>query len=138
MVDRLRPHSVRSPGSPAPWAPETVGSISDLIEYTDVSAGAATVLIGTLPAGARYLDSSVMVITAFNAGSADALTVGISSDYDYIVTDGHPTTADSESYGELLDWTPTSDQLIYARYTHSGTAPTTGKAVVTVRFKQPL
>lgn len=138
MVDRLRPHSVRSPGSPAPWAPEIVGSISDLIEYTDVAAGTATVLIGTLPAGARYLDSSVKVITAFNAGSADALTVGISSDYDYLVTNGNPTTADSESYGELLDWTPTTDQSIYAQYTHSSTAPTTGKAIVTVRFKQPL
>ena len=138
MVDRLRPKSVRSPGDPCAWSQEQVGSISDLIEYTDVASGAATVLIGTLPAGARYLDSSVQVITAFNAGSGDALTVGIASDYDYIVTDGHPTVADSETDGELLDWTPTSDQLIYARYTHSSTAPTTGKAIVTVRFKQPL
>ena len=138
MVDRLRPHSVRSPGSPAAWAPETVGSISDLIEYTDVAAGTATVLIGTLPAGARYIDSAVTIITAFNAGSADALTVGISSDYDYLATASDPTTADSITEGNLLDWTPTSDQSIYARYTHSSTAPTTGKAIVTVWFKQPL
>jgi len=138
MVDRLRPHSVREPGSPSAWKPEQVGSISELIEYSDVESLTGTVLIGTLPAGARYLMADVKVITAFNAGADDALTVGIATDYDYLLTDGHPTVADSETEGELLDWTPTTDQLIYAQYTHTSTAPTTGKALVTIQFKQPL
>jgi len=138
MVDKLRPKSVRSPGDPCAWAQETVGSISDLIEFGDVVSLTGTVLIGTIPAGARYIDCSVKVITAFNAGATDALVVGIVSDTNYLLTDGHPTVADSETDGELLDWTPTSDQLIYATYTHTSTAPTTGKAVVTVSFEQPL
>jgi len=138
MVERIRPKSVRSPGDPCAWAQEQVGSISDLIEYSDVSSGTGSVLIGTLPAGARYLGCNVKVITAFNAGANDALVVGTSSDTDYLLTDGHPTVADSETEGNLLDWTPTSATGIYATYTHTSTAPTTGKAVVTVTFKQPL
>ena len=138
MVDRMRPKSVRSPGNPAAWVQESVGSISDLIEYGDVASLTGTVLIGTIPAGARYLDCSVKIITAFNAGANDALVVGTSGDTDYLLTDGHPTVADSETAGELLDWTPTTAQLIYATYTHTSTAPSTGKAIVTVRFKQPL
>lgn len=138
MVDKLRPKSIRSPGDPCAWAQETVGSISELIEYTDVVDLTGTVLIGTIPAGARHLMCDVKVITAFDAEADDALAVGIASDYNYLLTDGHPTVADSETEGELLDWIPTADQLIYARYTHTGAAPTTGKAIVTVRFKQPL
>jgi len=100
---------------------------------------AASVLIGTIPAGARYLMANIRVITVFNSGSADdAIVVGISGDTDYLITDGHPDVVDSETEGELLDWMPTTDQLIYATHSSSGTAPTTGKAIVTVRFKQPL
>jgi len=138
MVDRIRPKSVRSPGSPCAWSQEQVGSISDLIEYSDVSGGVGLVSIGTIPAGAALIRTQVHVITAFNAGSGDALTVGPSSDYDYLVTDGHPDVADSETEGEILDYTPSSATTIYARYTHSSTAPTAGKARVTVLFKQPL
>ena len=138
MVNRLRPKSIRHPGEPCAWAQEQVGSISELIEYTDVVDLTGTVLIGTIPAGARYFDCSVKVITAFDAEADDALIVGIASDTNYLLTNGHPTVADSETEGELLDWTPTADQLIYATYTHTGAAPTTGKAIVTVRFKQPL
>ena len=138
MVDKLRPKSVRSPGDPCAWAQEKVGSISELIEYTDVVSLTGTVLIGTIPAGARYLMCDVKVITAFDAFAANALVVGIASDPSYLLTNGHPTAADSKTEGKLLDWTPASDQLIYATYTHTGAAPTAGKAIVTVRFKQPL
>jgi len=138
MVDKLRPKSVRSPGDPCAWAQETVGSISDLIEHSDVVSLTGTVLIGTIPAGARYLMCDVKVIMAFDAGANDTLTVGIATDYSKLLTNGHPTVADSETEGELLDWIPTSDQLIYAQYKHTSDAPAAGRAIVTVRFKQPL
>jgi len=138
MVDRMRPKSVRSPGDPCAWSQENEASISEPIGFGDVVNLTGTVLIGTLPAGARYLGCSVQVITAFNAGADDALVVGISSDTNYLLTNGHPTDADSETEGVLLDWTPTTAQLIYATYTHTSTAPSTGKAIATVRFKQPL
>lgn len=139
MVDKLRPKSVRSPGDPAPWAQEKVGSISELIEYSDVVDNAASVLTGTIPAGARYLMADIKVITAFDSGGADdAIVVGTAGDTNLLIEDGHPDVADSVTEGELLDWTPTTDQLIYTTHSSSGTAPTAGKAIVTVRFKQPL
>jgi len=139
MVDKLRPKSVRAPGQPCAWAQETVGSISELIEYSDVIGGTGTVAIGTIPAGARFLDCTVWVVTAFNAGSADALIVGIPTDTNYFIEDGNPTVANSETTEvNVLDYEPTSDVIVSAIYTHSDAVPTTGKALVTVRFKQPL
>jgi len=134
----LRPINLRNPGEPALWLPATQSVIFAVIEYDDVVDGAATVEIGKIPAGGRFLDATVKVITAFNAGSGDALTIGISTDYDYLLDDGHPTTADSQSDGLLLDWAPTTEQTIYARYTHSSTAPSTGKAICIVTFAEPL
>jgi hypothetical protein len=139
MVDRLRPHNVRSPGTACAWAPATEGCISELIEYTDVAALTGTVLIGTVPAGAQFTGCEVNVITAFNAGAADALIVGTTADTNYLIEDGHPTMAQSvTSETNVLDWKPTSNTLVYATYTHTGAAPTTGKALVTVTFEQPL
>ena len=139
MVDRIRPKSVRSPGSPCAWSQEQLGEIAELIEYTDVSGGTATVTIGTIPAGARVTGCEVWLITAFNAGANDALIVGTSADTNYLIEDGHPTTVNSETaIVNVLDWTPTSSTTIYATYTHTSTAPTTGKALVKVRFEQPL
>ena len=139
MVDRLRPKSIRHPGEPCAWAQEQVGSISELIEYTDVSDGTGTVAIGTIPAGARFLGCKVWVVTAFNAGSADALIVGIPTDTNYFIEDGNPTVANSETTEvNVLDYEPSADVVVSAIYTHTSTAPTAGKALVTVRFKQPL
>jgi len=139
MVDKLRPKSVRSPGDPCAWSQEQVGSISELIEYTDVSGLTGTVAIGTIPAGATFLGCKVWTVTAFNAGANDALIVGIPTDTNYFIEDGNPTVANSETNEvNVLDYTPTSDVIVSAIYTHTSTAPTTGKALVTVTFKQPL
>ena len=139
MVDRIRPKSVRSPGSPCAWSQEQLGEISALIQYSDVSAGAATVEVGAVPAGARVTGCDVWVVTAFDGGANNALTVGHADDTDYLVTDGHPTVANSETeISNVLDWTPTSETTINAYYTHTSTAPTAGKALVKVRFEQPL
>ena len=139
MVARLRPHNMRSPGSPCAWAPGD-GKLSELIEYTDVIGGTGTVVIGTIPAGATFIGCKVWVVTAFNAGAVDdALIVGIPTDTDYFIEDGHPTNANSETVEtNVLDYTPTSDVIVSAIYTHTGTVPTTGKARVTVYYERLL
>jgi len=139
MVDRLRPHNVRSPGSACAWAPATLGVITELIEYTDVAALTGTVEIGTVPAGARLTGCEVWVITAFNGGADNALIVGTAADTNYLIEDGHPTVANGETTEtNVLDWCPTSATKVYATFTHTSTAPTTGKAQVSVFFEQPL
>lgn len=141
MVDKLRPKSVRAPGSPCAWSQEQNGTIAELIEYSDVSSLTGTVAIGTIPAGAKFLGCKVWVVTAFNAGAGDALIVGIPTDTDYFLESGDcdPTVANAEvNESNVLDYTPTADVAVSAIYTHTGAAPTTGKALVTVTFQQPL
>ena len=136
---RLSPGSVRAPGYSADWWPENQCVIRELIEYSDVTDNAATVTIGTIPAGASYVMATATTITAFNSGgSDDAVVVGISGDTDYLIEDCHPMVADSQTEGELKDWTPTSDTIIYATHSSSGTAPTAGKIVVEIAYKRPL
>ena len=138
MVDKLRPKSIRSPGSPCAWAPGD-GKLSELIEYTDVIGGTGTVVVGTIPAGATFLGCKSWCVTAFNGGSADALIVGIPTDTNYFIEDGHPTNANSETTEtNVLDYTPSADVVVSAIYTHSGAAPTTGKVRVTVYYKRAL
>ena len=136
---RVSPGSVRAPGTSSAWWPDGQGVIREVIEYSDVVDNAATVTIGTIPAGASYEMATATTITAFNAGGADdAVVVGISGDTNYLIEDCHPLVADSQTEGELKDWTPTSDTIIYATYSSTGTAPTAGKIVVEVTFKKPL
>jgi len=139
MVDKLRPKSIRSPGSPCAWAPGD-GKLSELIEYTDVIGGTGTVAIGTIPAGATFIGCKVWVVTAFNSGGADdALIVGIPTDTNYFVEDGKPTSANTEvNEVNVLDYTPSADVVVSAIFTHTGTAPTTGKIRVTVYYERPL
>ena len=138
MVDKLRPKSIRSPGSPCAWAPGD-GKLSELIEYTDVIGGTGTVVVGTIPAGCTFIGCTVWVVTAFDAGADNALIVGIPTDTDYFIEDGHPTNANSETVEtNVLDYTPTSDVIVSAIFTHTSTVPTEGKARVTVYYERPL
>jgi len=137
---RLAPKSVRAPGTSCAWWPDGWDGITELIEYTDVVDGTGTVVIGTVPAGAVYARCKVWVEDAFNSGGGDdALIVGISSDTNLLIEDGNPLVADSQT-DEIaaVDWLPTTDQVISAVLTHTGTAPTAGKARIFVMFKRPL
>lgn len=138
MTEILRPHNIAAPGTPCAWAPGD-GKISELIEYTDVIDGTATVAIGTVPAGAQFLGCKVWIITAFDGGANNALIVGIPSDTNYLIEDGKPTVANSETNEiNVLDWSPTADVIVSAIYTHTGSVPTAGKALVTVYYNRAL
>lgn len=137
MSDRLRPRDIRTGGKNDSYAPATQGVLSAEVLYSEAVGGVLVVAIGTLPAGARFVQAKVNVLTAFNAGTTNTLTLGIASDYDYLLTDGHPDVADSETTGQLLDYEPAADTIVYARYAYTGTAPTTGKAIAYVTFEQP-
>ena len=138
MVDALRPYNIADPGTPCAWAPGD-GKLSELIEYTDVIGGTGTVEIGTIPAGARFLGCSAWKVTAFDGGANNALIVGIPTDTDYFIEDGRPTVVNEEVVEtNLLDYEPTSDVIVSAIYTHTGSVPTAGKVLVTVYYKRPL
>jgi len=138
MVATLRPYNIANPGEPCPWAPGD-GKISELIEYTDIIGGTGTVVVGTIPAGATFLGCRVWVVDAFTGGANNVLIVGIPTNTTYFIADGHPTIADSETAEDtIIDYTPTSDVIVSATYTHTSTVPDAGKARITVYYKRPL
>lgn len=103
------------------------------------STGASTgVLIGTLPAGAHVLQTSVNVKTAFDAGSTNVLVVGTnSSSYNDLmgtatVTEGTPGYYASAPVAAITK--PTADLPVYAKYTQTGTAATAGAAEIVVTY----
>lgn len=101
------------------------------------------VQFGVLPAGAVVLRTNVAVTTVFNAATTNVLVVGVAADDDALMTSA---TAAAGTAGVKVQngpaatlTTPTAaDVAVFARYTQSGTAATTGRAVVTVEFYPAL
>jgi hypothetical protein len=94
----------------------------------------------TLPSGAIILSTTTLITTVFNAVTSNVLTVGInSSSYDNIVSAGR---ADETLAGLYNGIEPTGTALgkldanadVYAKYTQTGTAATTGAATVIIQY----
>lgn len=97
------------------------------------------VSMGTLPAGAQVIDAVVNVETAFNAVSTNVLTAGTNaSDYDNIVGAGDVTEGTPGGYRAAILTAAAgeydADTEVFAKYTQSGTAATTGKAHIVIAY----
>ncbi len=108
------------------------------VNYNDsgISGG---VYMGTLPAGAVVIDAVTRVITAFNAATTNVLTAGTnSSSYDNIVGAADVTEGTPGGYRAAIltvaGTTYAADTDVYAKYTQTGTAATTGAAVIIISF----
>lgn len=93
-----------------------------------------------LPAGAIILGTDVLVTTAFNAGTTNVLSVGFEpTTYTNLVTTGQ-AVAGTPGLKQNLIPTGTAlvplaaDSQVYALYTQTGTAATTGVAYVVVKY----
>lgn len=108
------------------------------VNYNDVGISTG-VKMGTLPIGAEVVDAIAKVKTAFNAATTNVLTCGTnSSSYDNIlgasdITEGTPGVYRAPVAGLIADGNTVGDD-IYVKYTQSGTAATTGKAVIMVMY----
>lgn len=103
--------------------------------------GIATgVKVGTIPAGAQITSSAVNIVTAFNAVTTNVLTAGINaSSYNNCVAAGDvDETAVALTNGIKPTGTAlvplAADSDLYVMYTQTGTAATTGQAVVIVTY----
>jgi hypothetical protein len=123
-----------------PYHAGAAGAISVAEAEITFSAAAARQLIAALPEGAVILSAWVEVLEAFNAGTTNLLTVGngaigagTADDYVATVTEGTPGV-----YGQATPGVPfaalTADTDVYAYYTPTGTAPTTGKARAFIEY----
>ena len=90
-----------------------------------------------LPAGAQILFTTVNIVTAFNAGTTNVLTVGQnSSSYNDIVAAGDVNEAVAGSTMVLrgADLNITGDVQVFAKYTQTGGAATTGVANIVIAY----
>ena len=126
---RTRPYHSGAAGAPSVAEAE--------ILFSDA---AARVLIATLPVGAVILNSWVEVLTAFNAGTSNLVTVGYGAiaaatadDFVATVTEGTPAV-----YGQATPGLPfaalTAETDVYVYYTPGATGATTGKARAFIEY----
>lgn len=109
------------------------------VNYNDAGISAGIVM-GTLPAGAQVIDLTVRVLTLFNAGSTNVLTVGTNST-DFNNLSGSGSSDITEGTAEMyrvapanFDVTFSADTDVYVKYTQSGTAAGTGQADVIITY----
>lgn len=93
-----------------------------------------TVSLGKIPAGAEVIESTVQVVTAFNAATTNVLVVGDATTADLFVAagdvnEGAAGTTVVAKYAAL-----TAEKEVLAKYTQTGGAATTGQARITVKF----
>jgi hypothetical protein len=98
---------------------------------------------GTLPAVSFITNVFVEVATAFNAGTTNTLTIGTTTAANEIVATGDLTGNGTSSLSTQVSrvtrgfgrgLTAAGDTLLYAKYTQTGTAATTGQAYVVIEY----
>jgi hypothetical protein len=112
------------------------------INWNDAGIGTpdqASNKVGVLPQLASIVGVWVEIVTPFNAGTANVVTVGSNSGSDNnIVASGDVAagaagmTQVTRSYGRGL--TSAALQTVYATYAQSGTAATQGQAIVIIEY----
>lgn len=101
----------------------------------DSAASGTQVAIVTVPAGSMVLFTSIALITAFNAGSSNEILVGTSGDPDALVaTVAEGTPGSTLTKPETTTGYFAAETTLYARYTRTGSTPTTGQALITIAY----
>lgn len=113
------------------------------LNYNDSDVALAS-FFSSLPMGAFITKVQVEIVTAFNAGSTNPITVGTNSTtYNNLIassdnTPGTPgtyfvTTSGTTKLGRAF--AASADTPVYATYIPTGTAATTGQAVIVIEFE---
>ena len=117
-----------------------IAGVVTAITGTVVFGNATAVTIGTIPANAQITSINIDTTTAFNAGTTNTMTVGTAaSAAAYVATTAVTALgrASVATTGVYSAW-PTvgaSDVTLTATFSQTGTAATTGAAIVTVLYK---
>lgn len=131
------PQSRRSPR-------QLVNTLKRTLNYNDADIALAS-FGEALPQGAFVLDVKVEIVTAFNAGSTNPITVGTnSSTYNNLIASGDNTPATPGVYFNSgttgttklgRAFAAAADTPVYATYKPTGTAATTGQAVIVITYE---
>jgi hypothetical protein len=113
------------------------------INYNDVGVSTGIAFANYLPQGAFITGAFVEVVTAFNAGTTNVITVGtVAGSVADVVASGVVTGGTPGVYWPASGNTTmgrkvaaAGDVQILAKYAQTGTAATTGQAVIVIEFE---
>lgn len=119
---------------------QVVNSLKKTVNFGDAGISSGVAFDNSLPLGAFITGCFVEVVTAFNAVTTNVLTVGTNSTtYNDIVA-----AADVDESVVAVTWVTrgwgrsiaaTADKTPFAKYTQSGTAATTGQAIIVILYE---
>lgn len=122
---------------------QVVNVLKRTLNYNDSDIAAAS-FANALPSGAVVLSVHCEIVTAFNAGTTNPITVGTNaSTYNNMlastdVTSGTPGVYFISSSGTTKlgqAFAASGDAPVFATYAPTGTAATTGKAIITITYE---
>lgn len=116
---------------------DAVLSQTGIVAYTDVTATPKTLF--RLPAGTQACVIQVNVLTAFDASTLNMLSVGVSGNVGYFVSGASVGTAgivNISTSSNLNNWSSvgSSDVIVIASHSSTGTGATAGVAQVTMLY----
>lgn len=119
---------------------QVVNSLKDTVNYNDAGIATGVAWDNALPQGAFIVDVLVEVVTVFNAGTTNVLTVGTNAaTYNNIVAAGDVNEAAAAvtrvTTGLGRSVAASADVVPFSMYTQTGTAATTGQAVVCIIYE---
>lgn len=119
---------------------QVVNTLKKTVNYNDTGISSGLAFDNYLPQNAFIENVLVEVVTVFNAGTTNVLTVGtVGPSYNNIVAAGDVNEAAAgvyqaaRAFGRSL--TASADVLPYAMYTQTGTAATTGQAIIVIFYE---
>lgn len=130
---------------------QVANTLKITVNFNDPGIATGLAFANSLPKGAFILSTYVEIVTAFNAGTTNTLTVGtVSTAYNNII-DGSATAGTglvgnattslaagsrvpvTASIGRAL--TAAADVTPYVKYVQTGGAATTGQAIVVILYE---
>ena len=125
-------------GSSARTAPyQVVHYVRGSIAYNTAHIGEATaVSIGLIPAGAFVLRAHVAVTAAFNAATTNVILVGSAATNNLFVDSDDVDEGTIAVTTGIITGTGllAADTKVYAKYSQTGTAATTGAATIVIEY----
>jgi len=119
---------------------QVVNTLKKTVNFNDVGIASGVPFDNYLPQNAFIENVLVEVVTVFNAGSTNVLTVGTNAtSYNNIVAAADVNegatgvTQVTRAFGRSL--TASGDVLPYAMYAQTGGAATTGQAIVVIFYE---
>lgn len=108
----------------------------------NTSGASSGVKIGTIPSGAIILRWTARILTAFNAGSTNPITIGTTATGAQVAASASITSGTAGNYtgapANSTGWAAfAADQDIFTAYIPTGTAASAGSAIITVEYFNP-